>query len=304
MSPIPVASRPTPVQSTASDSTTFGPVHLNVVDRSRSLAFWRDLVGLRVLAQREDAVHLGVEDAELVVLHPGATGPASRGHSGLYHLAIHLPSEAEFARVLARLFSVRYPHAPTDHVMHWATYLHDPDGIMLELTFETLDRFDRYEASGLRPAVVDSEGRVRDATAPLDLDEVFSHLQDRDLERPLPSASRVGHLHLHVADLGPAVRFYDAMGLTHGITHPMGMAELHAGGSFPHRLALNIWQGVGAPPAPANAAGMRHAVLNSADFAGATERARSLGAEVQEGDGGALIRDPSGNWVELTSPRE
>lgn len=254
-----------------------------------------------MLAEREDELVLGAEHAELVVLHPGASQPKPQGHTGLYHLAIHLPSEAEFARVLARLFSARYPHAPTDHVMHWATYLEDPDGIMLELSFETLDRFARYELASPRPVVVDSEGRIRDATAPLDLDEVFSYLPDRDLERPLPAGSRIGHIHLHVAELEPAVRFYEAVGFTHGLTHRMGMAELHAGGSFPHRLALNIWQGVGAPPAPQGAAGMRHAVLRSTDIAAATRRARGVGAEVEERDGIALIRDPSGNWIRLMS---
>ncbi len=303
MSTTPVTNRPTPVQSTASDSITYGPVHLNVVERSRSLAFWRDLVGLRLLAERDGGLGLGVDDAELVVLHPGATRPKPQGHAGLYHLAIHLPSEAEFARVLARLFSARYPHAPTDHVMHWATYLDDPDGIMLELTFETLDRFARYDLSSPRPAAVDATGRTRAATAPLDLDEVFGHLPDSDLERPLPAASRIGHIHLHAAELEATVRFYEAVGFTHGLTHPIGMAELHAGGSFPHRLALNIWQGVGAPPAPEGAAGMRHAVLRSADVAGAVRRARALGAAVEERDGGVLIQDPSRNWILLADHR-
>jgi shikimate 5-dehydrogenase len=55
------------------------------------------------------------------------------------------PSEAEFARVLARLFQARYPNAPTDHVMHWATYLDDPNGINVELSFETLDRFAGFD---------------------------------------------------------------------------------------------------------------------------------------------------------------
>src|SRR5579884_1491318 len=165
--------RPSPAETTASDFARLGPLHLDVSDGERSLSFWRDLVGLQLLDRRGEELRLGVEDAELLVLHPGATQPVPRGHTGLYHLAIHLPSEAEFARVLARLFSAGYPNSPTDHVMHWATYLDDPDGIGLELSFETLDRFARYDLTGRRPGIVDSEGRRRDAVAPLDLDEVF-----------------------------------------------------------------------------------------------------------------------------------
>jgi catechol 2,3-dioxygenase len=305
MSSTPLANRPTAAQSTVADFATYGPVHLDVVDSSRSLAFWRDLVGLTVLDERDGALRLGVEDAELLVLHPGATRRTPRGHTGLYHLAIHLPSEAEFARVLARLFNARYPHAPTDHIMHWATYADDPDGIGLELSFETLDRFGHYELAGRHAAVVDSEGSTRDAVAPLDLEEVFSHLPGDDPARPLPAATRIGHLHFHVAELEPAVRFYEAVGFTFGVDLLIGMAEMHAGGSFPHRLALNVWQGVGAPPPPDGAAGLRHAVLwmrSPDDVSAAVARVRALGADVEElPGGGALVRDPSGNRMHLTA---
>ena len=39
----------------------FGPVQLQVVDRDRSLAWWRDVVGLRVLDERDDVIELGVD---------------------------------------------------------------------------------------------------------------------------------------------------------------------------------------------------------------------------------------------------
>jgi catechol 2,3-dioxygenase len=297
--------RPTPAETTTSDFAPWGPVHLDVTDGERSLAFWRDLVGLQLLEQRGRELRLGVEGAELVVLHPGALGPVPRGHAGLYHLAIHLPSEAEFARVLGRLFSARYPNSPTDHIMHWATYLDDPDGIGLELSFETFDRFARYDLEGARPLIVDSEGRRRDPVAPLDLDEVFSHLSENDFSRSLPPATRIGHLHLHVSNLEEAVRFYEAVGFTRGVILLQGMAELNAGGSFPHRLALNVWQGVGAPPRPQGMPGLRQADLclrSMDDLQAATERVRSLGAAVEEHHGGAAVTDPAGNRVYLAVP--
>src|SRR5579875_1338929 len=100
MSATHLPTRPTPAQTTAEDHATWGPVHLDVSDLERSLAFWRDLIGLQMLGEHDGAAHLGVEDGELLVLHPGAGHPPRRGHTGLYHLAIHLPSEAEFARIL------------------------------------------------------------------------------------------------------------------------------------------------------------------------------------------------------------
>lgn len=252
--------RPTPVQSTASDALLYGAVHLNVTDIERSLIFWRDLIGLTELEQLDDgAVSLGVADAELVVLHPGATGPVQRGYSALYHLAIHMTSEAEFARLLGRLFAARYPNAPTDHITHWATYLDDPDGINVEIAFETIDRVGEIGFVGGRPSIIDSDGRRHEMTEPLGLEEVFSYKEDDDISRPMPAGTRIGHVHLYVGDLEAARAFYETVGfIPHMDADGIGFADLSLGGTFPHRIAVNVWQGVGAPQAPEGTAGMRY----------------------------------------------
>jgi len=291
--------RPTPVQSTTGDRLVYGAIHLNVTSHDRALGFWSGLVGLELLGDDGDAVRLGVEDRELVVLHPGAAEPTPRGHSGLYHLALHLPSEAEFARVLLRIAQAEYQQAPTDHIMHWATYLWDPDGIGLELSFETLDRFSRYEMSGGRPMVVQNDGQLRSPTDHLDLREVVSFLPDRELERPLPAQTRVGHIHLHVADIDQSLRFYtDGIGFETNMREPLiGMADMRAGGEFPHRLAVNVWQGPGAPPRPANTAGLRGYELNVRSDEQLSAIAERLGAPVRDGQIDAV--DPAGNRLTL-----
>jgi catechol 2,3-dioxygenase len=277
-----VTQRPTPATTTAQDRLRWGAVHLDVIDVDASVQFWSGLIGLHVLGREDDVVHLGVEDAELVVLHGGATQRPRRGHTGLYHLAIHLPSEGEFARVLARLFRNRYPNAPTDHVMHWATYLDDPNGINVELSFETLDRFGGYDVSQDGFAIFGADGKPTPGIAPLDLDEVLSHLPDGDLAAPMPASARIGHLHLHVRDLAEARDFYAGLGFTPNLEPgSFGFADMAAGGSFPHRLAYNIWQGAGAPPTPPGTAGLRHAEL------------RVEGREPE------LVSDPSGNRIQL-----
>lgn len=260
--------RPGPTESTADDDLTYGAVHLNVTDLDRSLVFWRDLIGLTELGRDEPGqgpanetgmVRLGVNDAELVVLHPGAVRPVQRGYSALYHLAIHMPSEAEFARILSRLFAARYPHAPTDHITHWATYLDDPDGINLEIAFETIDRVRSLEIVGGRPQIIDTEGRRHDMTEPLGLEEVFSFREDDDDSKPLPEGCRIGHVHLYVGDIEAAQSFYEGVGFTpHMDATGIGFADMSLGGTFPHRIAVNTWQGVGAPQAPEATAGMRH----------------------------------------------
>src|SRR5687768_3455436 len=91
------------VESTASDFATFGAVHLEVTDLERALGFWRDLIGLELLGRDGEGARLGAGGRELVVLRPGARGPVVREAAGLYHMALHLPSLAEYARVVTRI---------------------------------------------------------------------------------------------------------------------------------------------------------------------------------------------------------
>lgn len=296
------------LQSSAGDFATYGPIHLNVTDLERSLGFWHELLGLEVHERSKEEVRLGVADATLLVLRPGAQWRAQRGYSGLYHLAVHLPSEAEFARVLLRLGAAEYPQAPTDHVMSWATYVEDPDGLGLELSLETVDRFGGYvDDPSLGLAVLDSEGRRRSGVAPLDVEEVLSYLPDRDLERPMPAATRAGHIHLHVGDLQAAVDFYTSgVGFTLNMANPrLGFADMSAGGAFPHRLAVNTWQGRGAPPPPAGTAGLHHfeLVLRSpAELDATAARLTAMGRTIERRTDGLFLHDPAGNGLLLSAP--
>jgi catechol 2,3-dioxygenase len=280
-----------------------GPVHLDVTDLDRSLAFWRDLLGLRELPETGEAARLGAGGHELVVLHPGARRGFQPGHSGLYHLALHLPDEGEFARVLARLMAARYPQSPTDHIFSKATYLDDPDGIGLELALETVERVSSTESRDGNVVIFDRKGRPRRPVEPLDVEEVLGQLGDRELEHPLPEATRVGHVHLHVADLEAAWRFYrDLIGFEEHMFLLLGMADLSAGGRFPHRLALNVWQGEGAPPPPPGTAGLRHFTLIARDrpqLEAIRSRLRAGGIDEEPAEDGILVRDPSGNRFEL-----
>ncbi len=288
------------------DAITYGAVHLDVVDGERSLALWRDLLGLTLLSRSEGELRLGASGQELIVVHPGAQRPQLRGHAGLYHVAVHLPNEEEFARVLARLARNRVPQAPTDHIFSKATYLSDPDGIGIELTVETPERFAGFEIGPSTIAIRDSDGRLRGATEALDVAEALSHLADHDLDRPFPDGTTVGHVHLHVADLEQARRFYrDVVGFEDHMFMPgIGMADLSAGGRFPHRLALNVWQGRGAAQPPAGTAGLRDFELHVADGAAlAAVRARlDAHGTPYAFDGHVLAtHDPAGNAVRIRS---
>ena len=274
----------------AHERLTYGAVHLDVTDAARSVAFWRDLIGLAEIARTGDAIHLGVDGRALIVLHPGAGHGPVPGRTGLYHVAIHLPNETEF-----------------DHILSKATYLSDPDGIQLELTLETPERAGEITVGPASVTIRDASGRLRGLTEALDVREVLSHLTDRDLDRRLPIGTTVGHVHLHVADLEATRRFYtDVIGFEeHTFVPGMGFADLSAGGRFPHRFAFNTWQGEGAPPTPAGAARLRffELVVEPARLAAIRERLDSDG-QPYEVEGDILItRDPSANELRLAELR-
>lgn len=288
-----------PAAQASSEFATFGPVHLEVTDRGRSLRLWRDVVGLKVRGDGA-SVELGTDADTLVVLHPVASRPAQRGQSGLYHLAIHLPSEPEFARVLARLIERGVPISVVDYVMSKAIYLNDPDGLGLEFTLETPERMDDYSVAPGRVAVIDAESHDRSGSDPL-LAAVLSKLPDLDVARPLPADAKIGHVHLHVGNLQAAYEFYKGLGFSKNTIFPeLGTGDLGAGGLSKHRIGLNIWQGHNAPQAPFGTARMRHFTLRfvSLDRLDAALR-RAPHAEKHADE--YVVHDPSGNRIVLTA---
>ncbi len=128
--------------------------------------------------------------------------------------------------------------------------------------------------------------------------------------RPIDSAVRIGHVHLKVADLERALKFWrDILGFEVTQTRP-GAVFLSAGG-YHHHIALNTWESEGGPPPPRNATGLYHvAVLypSRAALAGALRRVKAAGIELDgasdHGVSEALyLQDFDGNGVELYRDR-
>lgn len=292
------------VTSVDSDRITFGAVHLDVTNMDRALAFWRDLVGLQLLSGPEPVAVLGVPGNPLVALHPGATGPLPRNYSGLYHLAIHVPTMEDFSRVYLRARSIGYPQYPTDHLTHYANYLDDADGNGLEMVFESIERVGsmHHGAGGFH--FVDADGNPHSGRAPIDLDWLASFVPDRNLNRGIPDGSVLGHVHLRVASMDESLAFYeDQIGFVTNMNAPgIGMYDMAAGGTFPHRLAGNIWESGGRPQRPEGAAGLRFYTLvyrHSEERDQAVARVEEQGGAVEQWGEDTVASDPSGNRLLL-----
>ena len=283
---------------------SFGPVHLSAVDVDRSAAWWHDLIGLQPTDGRDGSVELGVGDGPLVVLHPGATSPVRRGYSGLYHLAIYPPNEPELARVLARVLQSPQRLGATDHAVAKSIYVNDPDGIGLEIAVETPERVRsvRWPETATEPEIIGADGRRLGGVEPLDVEQLLQELPDKDISRPLPPGTKVGHLNLHVPDLAAAYSFYrDRLGFLQSNYAPLvGFGDLGAGIPLTHRIAVNTWQGEGAPPPPRGTAGMDHFTIRF-DTAERLQEVLSRLDDAEQRADGHLTRDPAGNAIVLTA---
>jgi len=292
-----------PTSNLGTEFLAFGAVHLDVVDKRRSVSWWRDVVGLELLEEQPDSAELGIDGAPLIVLRENAGSPTRPGFGGLYHLAINVPGESGFAQTLARLIATRGQVSTTDHVVAQSIYLADPDGIGLEIAVELPERVVSIDwpPSQREPVIIDADGRRRRGLEQLDVRAVLAKLPAGDLPATLPSGTHLGHVHLKVPDLDEAYAFYrDVIGLLPNNYVPViGYGDLGTGDFRLHRVALNTWQGVGVPPRPAGMAGMDHVEVRFDSPERLRELLARLGDAEARGGGGFLVRDPAGNALVL-----
>ncbi|MGI3775909.1 MAG: VOC family protein [Janthinobacterium lividum] len=124
-------------------------------------------------------------------------------------------------------------------------------------------------------------------------------------------ATRIGHVHLRVADLDRALGFYCGV-LGFALTQRLGdQAAFVSAGGYHHHIGLNTWESLGGhPPAPGTTGLYHLAVLypGRAALADALRRLREaavpLDGASDHGVSEALyLRDPDGNGVELYCDR-
>lgn len=123
----------------------------------------------------------------------------------------------------------------------------------------------------------------------------------------LPAQTRIGHVHLKVADLKRAMAFYcDLLGFEL-ITMYGDQAAFISAGGYHHHIGLNTWYSKDAPPAPVRAAGLFHTAIlypTRRDLAIALQRLIDAGYPLtgasDHGVSEAIyLNDPDQNGVEL-----
>jgi len=130
-------------------------------------------------------------------------------------------------------------------------------------------------------------------------------------EMPIHPQTKIGHIHLTVADLERSLAFYrDLLGFEVTMWYGDSAVFLSAGG-YHHHIGLNTWAGKGATPPPPGHTGLYHfAILypNRKELAKAlkqlVEARYPLQGTADHGVSEAIyLADPDGNGVELYADR-
>jgi catechol 2,3-dioxygenase len=286
-----------PLQYRLPEATHVAGVVLQVADLDRSIAYYEQVIGLRVQQRDRSVARLGPHADETTLLElrerSGARHVPPQGHLGLYHFAILLPNRTDLGRFVAHLSQQDVRVGSADHLVSESIYLWDADGLGIEV----------YADRPRSEWRVDGD-QLRMATIPLDLRGLM-RAAERSVWSGAPAGTTIGHVHLNVGELSRAEAFYHAgVGLDKVVWSFPGALFLSAGG-YHHHLGTNTWAR-GASPATAEDARLLEwqLVLPSIhDVQKASESIRKAGHLVTECDDDYVTQDDWGTALRLTARR-
>ncbi|WP_055108268.1 VOC family protein [Paenibacillus ihumii] len=270
-----------------------GLVRLKVQQLERSIAFYEEVIGLKLLKQEGNTAELTADGRRtLIVLEANENYRISAGRSsGLYHFAILVPDRISLGLALRNLIKHNIAVGQGDHLVSEALYLNDPDNNGIEI-YADRPR-DTWQRS--------SSGEYVMTTDPVDIEGLL-RISEQAQWQGLPPGTVIGHVHFHVGDLQQAKQFYcDVLGFE--ITAHYGSAALFiSAGGYHHHIGLNTWAGVGAPPAAADATGLAYytvALPNLQALAEVEGRIRQADLSCQRQDDVIALSDPFGIHVRI-----
>ncbi len=275
-------------------ATDVGTVTLKVADLPRSLAFYNQVIGLQTLEQVDGKAGLGAGKRPIMTLEEvrGAR-PQPANTTGLYHAAILLPDRHALAVKIAQIAAIRYPFGYGDHLVSEAFYLSDPDGNGLELY---RDR-PRSEWTW-------TNNQVKMATDPIDFGSFFAEIEEGEpaLANPaMPDGTKLGHMHLRVADIPTAEQFYHGV-LGFDVVARLPGALFVSAGGYHHHLGMNTWESCGGKPPVEPSAGLHEFSIvlpDQAELNRLLTQIHAAGVSVERGDDSAVVLDPFQNRVKL-----
>jgi catechol 2,3-dioxygenase len=277
------------VQRALHPATHIGAVQLTIADLDRSVAFYETVLGLQVHDRSDGQANLGVGGSNLVelVALPGARQVTH--HSGLYHFAILTPSRVALAQALRNFVQHGVRLGGSDHLVSEALYFSDPDGNGIEV-YRDRPRDEWQYENGL-PVL---------GGLPLDYQGILRELEGDDAPwQGMDPNTVMGHMHLHVSNLPAALQFYrDVVGFD--LIMDWNQASFLSAGGYHHHLGVNTWAGVGVPPHPDDAVGLRHYEIvlpTETECSALVARLAQAGVAQEARADGLFVRDPAQNGI-------
>ncbi|ELZ10485.1 glyoxalase/bleomycin resistance protein/dioxygenase [Natrinema thermotolerans DSM 11552] len=278
---------------TLPDGTRLGRAALVVADRTATVDFYRDTVGLRVVERADRTTTLGTEGTALLVVREDST-VASRDEraAGLYHTAFRVPSRAALAAALERLRDGWTLEGASDHGISEALYCTDPAGNGVEIYR------DRPRAAWPRA----DDGTIRADGAPLDLDALAAAGDAGPAPtgpQLVPDGTTIGHVHLEVSSLEAARSFYaDRLGFDVTMTGVPG-ALFFAAGDYHHHVGTNTWNRRSEPAGGRGLAWFELLVPGEGALEAVRERLLEADVSITDRGDGFEVIDPDGTAVRL-----
>lgn len=139
----------------------------------------------------------------------------------------------------------------------------------------------------------------------LNQESLINRVMSKDYR--IPAQTRIGHVHLKVADLERSLEFYrDLLGFELTMMYGSQAAFISAGG-YHHHIGLNAWHSKDAPPASKDGVGLYHTAIlypTRKELAIIYDRLRRVyypltGASDHGVSEALYLDDPDGNGVEL-----
>ncbi|MED4582354.1 VOC family protein [Brevibacillus choshinensis] len=274
--------------------THIGLVTLKVSSLQKSLAFYRDVVGLQILQEQQSYADLtadGVQPLVRLVEVPEAVVLPRRAAAGLYHFALLLPDRHSLGLSLRHLIESGIHIGHSDHLVSEALYITDPDNNGIEIYA------DRARELWQR----DEHGEYIMGLDPIDKEGLLAEVGSTEWNG-LPPETIIGHIHLHVSNLAKSRDFYTEVLGFDSTAHMDQSAWFVSAGGYHHHIGMNTWAGVGTPLAPPKAAGLAHYAIvlpNEQDVQFIRERLSAANIPFQTAAKQLIVHDPSGIEIHL-----
>jgi catechol 2,3-dioxygenase len=264
-------------------------VKLKVADLEKMITFYTTMVGLVLVKKEQNSAFLSAQGSEgiLLILEELAAPEKKIMTTGLYHTAFLLPSRKDLGNTLLWLLQNKVELGAADHGYSEALYLTDPEGNGIEI----------YHDKPMSEWDIREDGQIIGVTEELDGDSLVASSDGKWLG--LPFGSRIGHIHLQVADLEKSAAFYEQLGFS--LKSDFGKrAKFFAAGTYHHHIGMNTWAGSNLPLMTENQLGLAWYVFKlptKEDFEALVHELEQQDVEYKLNQHQLIIADPNGTQI-------